>query len=678
MTRSALCTFSLTALLLVGCSSAPPAPPELIARDVFFGNPDRAAVRLSPDGSRLSYLAPLDGVLNVWVAPADDPSAARAVTHDRDRGIRIYFWAFTNNDILYLQDKAGDENWLLHRVDLETDESHELTPLDGVRVQVLEVTPEHPAEILVGLNDRDKRFHDVYRLDILSGERTLLETNPGYTGYVTDQDNQVRLASQMTPDGGMKYLRKNGNKWDELFAVSSDDMLTTSPAGFDKSRQVMYMLDSRDRNTAALVTLDLSSGEKQTLFDDARADVSGWLMHPTERTVQAVSSTFERREWKTLDESIAPDLAFLESVAEGEFNVSSRTLDDKHWVVAYLRSDGPVDYYLYDREGKEATRLFSNRKELEGLPLAPMHAVTIKSRDGLDLVSYLTLPRESDPDGDGKPAAAVPMVLFVHGGPWGRDNWGYNPNHQWLANRGYAVLSVNFRGSTGLGKDFTNAGDMEWAGKMHDDLIDAVDWAVAEGVAIEDKVAIMGGSYGGYSTLVGLSFTPEKFACGVDIVGPANLITLLESIPPYWEPMKKLFAARVGDVETEAGRALLTERSPLTRADQIAKPLLIGQGANDPRVKQAESDQIVDAMKAGDIPVTYVLYSDEGHGFARPENRKSFNAVAEAFLAETLGGRVQPIGDDFDGSSIEVPHGAEFVTGLQDALAGHEPQGTSE
>jgi dipeptidyl aminopeptidase/acylaminoacyl peptidase len=270
------------------------------------------------------------------------------------------------------------------------------------------------------------------------------------------------------------------------------------------------------------------------------------------------------------------------------------------------------------------------------------------------------------------------MVLFVHGGPWGRDNWGYHPYHQWLSNRGYAVLSVNFRGSTGLGKDFTNAGDMEWAGKMHDDLLDATDWAVAEGIAAQDKVCIMGGSYGGYSTLVGLTFTPDKFACGVDIVGPANLVTLLSSIPPYWEPMKKMFAARVGDVETDEGRALLTERSPLTHADKIVRPLLIGQGANDPRVKQAESDQIVTAMKGRGIPVTYVLYPDEGHGFARPENNKSFNAVTEAFLAETLGGRVEPIGDDLQGSSIQVPEGAGLITGLQDALGGSEAKAGSE
>ena len=409
----------LAALALGACGSAPPEPPELIAREVFFGNPDRARVTLSPDGKRISYLAPLDGVMNVWVAPVDDLAAARAVTNDRNRGVRVYFWAFTNNDILYLQDKAGDENWLLYRVDLAGGQTHELTPLPDVTVQILEVSPEHPDEILIGVNDRDKRLHDVYRVNIASGERRLVEQNPGFAGYLADRDYQVRLAMEMTPDGGMKYLRKAGQGWEELFSIGSEDMLTTSPAGFDKSLRTLYLRDSRDRNTSALVALDLDSGAKTTLFEDARADVSGWMTHPTERNVQAVSSTHERREWKTLDAAIEPDLEFLRKAAEGELEVISRTLDDQRWIAAYLRADGPVEYYLYEREPRKATRLFSNRKSLEALPLATMHARTLKSRDGLELVSYLTLPRESDPDGDGKPVAPVPMVLVVHGGPGG-------------------------------------------------------------------------------------------------------------------------------------------------------------------------------------------------------------------------------------------------------------------
>jgi dipeptidyl aminopeptidase/acylaminoacyl peptidase len=279
------------------------------------------------------------------------------------------------------------------------------------------------------------------------------------------------------------------------------------------------------------------------------------------------------------------------------------------------------------------------------------------------------VPRRVDADGDGKPSEPVPLVLLVHGGPWGRDSWGYDPYHQWLQDRGYAVLSVNFRGSAGLTKKLVNAGDRQWAAAMHDDLIDAVKWAVDGGIARSDKVAIMGTSYGGYATLVGLTFTPKVFACGVDVVGPSNLVTLLETIPPYWETLKSMFARRVGDVSTPEGRELLRERSPLTHVAKIERPLLIGQGANDPRVKQAESDQIVAAMQAAKIPVTYVLFPDEGHGFARPTNQLAFTAVTEAFLGTCLGGVHEPFGDDFDGSTITVPAGADHIEGLAAALA---------
>ena len=326
-------------------------------------------------------------------------------------------------------------------------------------------------------------------------------------------------------------------------------------------------------------------------------------------------------------------------------------------------------WHLWDREAKAAKLLFTADAELDALELAPMHAVTIPARDGLELVSYLTVPRATDPDADGIPNAPVPLVLLVHGGPWGRDTWGYNPTHQWLQDRGYAVLSVNFRSSTGLSKTLLNKGDREWAKAMHDDLLDAVEWAVDRRVAQKDKVAIMGTSYGGYAALVGLTFTPDTFACGVDVVGPSNLVTLLETIPPYWDTLKAMFARRVGDVATDEGRALLRERSPLTHVAKIAKPLLIGQGANDPRVKQAESDQIVAAMKAKHIPVTYVLFPDEGHGFQRPANRLAFNAVTESFLGACLGGPHEPFGDDFAGSTITVPAGAEHVDGLEAALA---------
>jgi dipeptidyl aminopeptidase/acylaminoacyl peptidase len=457
--------------------------------------------------------------------------------------------------------------------------------------------------------------------------------------------------------------------WEPFMEIGMEDTLTTSPVAFDKTGRILFMIDSRGRDTAALVSLDLDTGELTLIGEDPRADISGAMVHPTEKTVQAVAFTYERKHWQILDESIAEDLAYLGTVADGDVEVTDRTLDDKYWMVAYVMDDGPVRYYRYDREAQEAQFLFTHQSELEEWSLARMHPVIIESRDGLNLVSYYTLPIGSDSDSDARPDQPLPMVLYVHGGPWSRDIWGYNPVHQWLTNRGYAALSVNFRASTGFGKAFINAGNKEWGGKMHDDLIDAVDWAIREGIADPEKVAIMGGSYGGYATLWGITDTPERFACGVDIVGISNLVTWFETMPPYWQPQIELFATRVGDARTEEGRALLTERSPLTYVDQIQRPLLIGQGANDPRVNQAESDQIVDAMQGKGIPVTYVLYPDEGHGFARPENNLSFFAVAEAFLSECLGGKYEPVGDDFKGSSITVPVGAEDIPGLADSLS---------
>ena len=640
--------------------------PPLIPRDVLFDNPDKASARISPDGSRISYLAPVDGVLNVWIGPTNDLAAAKPVTNDTGRGIRSYSWAYTNQHILYSQDKGGDENWRIYKVDLESGETQDLTPFDNVQARIDRISHQHPDEILISINNREPQFHDIYRVRLSDGESELLLENEGYAGFVTDHDYNVRLAIGFTPDGGGQMLKRLDDEWELFFPISGEDILTTSPIGVNQSNDGVYMIDSRGRDTAALTELTFEGGTSKLLAEDAKADVSDTIVHPTKKTMQAVAFTHERKKWLILDETIAGDLAFLETVADGEVELIDRTLDDQAWIVGYTMDNGPVRYYLYDRAGQNATFLFTNRAALEGQPLAKMHSAVIPARDGLELVSYYTLPSWYDAPIPDEP---LPMVLFVHGGPWARDNWGYNPVHQLLSNRGYAVLSVNFRSSTGLGKAFGNAGNLEWGAKMHDDLLDAVDWAVAEGIADRNRVAIMGGSYGGYATLAGLTLTPDVFACGVDIVGPSNLNTLIDSVPEYWKPQLDIMYTRVGNPTTEEGRALLHERSPLTHADKIVKPLLIAQGANDPRVKQAESDQIVDAMQVKGIPVTYVLYPDEGHGFARPENNLSFMAVAEAFLAKHMEEeRYQPVGDGFAGSSITVPAGAADVPGLEDAL----------
>ena len=656
---------------------SPSDPSRLIPRTVLFGNPEKASARISPDGQHLSYLAPVDGVLNVWVGPTYDLSAARPVTEDKIRGIRSHSWAYTSKHILYTQDQKGDENWHVYSTNVETGVTIDLTPLEGVNARIEGVSERLPGTILIGLNDRDSRYHDIYRVDVATGKRELVQENPGLAGFLADDDFNIRFAMNYTPDGGQVILQRDVAKdWAEFIKIGPADAMTTGPAGFDKTGNVLYLLDSRDRNTGALVAIDLVSGDQKLIAENELADVGGVLAHPTEKNIQAVSFTYTRRQWQVLDPEIAPDLEYLQTVEDGELVITSRTLDDTLWTAAYILDDGPVKFYLYDRLARKALYLFSSRTDLDDYRLAKMHPVVIPARDGLPLVSYLTLPRAADTDGDtddaARPDRPLPMVLVVHGGPWSRDDWGYHPTHQWLANRGYAVLSVNYRGSTGFGKDFINAANGQWARQMHDDLLDAVDWAIREKIADKHKVAIMGGSYGGYATLVGLTFTPEVFACGVDIVGPSSLVTLLENVPDYWLPFMPVMKDRVGDHKTPEGRKELLARSPLEWVESIERPLLIGQGANDPRVKQLEADQIVAAMQEKQIPVTYVLFPDEGHGFARPENRLSFNAVTEAFLAQHLGGRFERVGDDFHGATISVPAGAEGVPGLADALSRQE------
>jgi dipeptidyl aminopeptidase/acylaminoacyl peptidase len=646
----------------------PPTPTTaqtgLIARELLFGNPDKSGTQISPDGTRISYLAPVDGVMNVWVAPLAQPDAAKPVTQDKKRGIRGYFWAFNNTHLVYSQDSEGDENWHVYAVNLAANETKDLTPLKKVAAHLHAVSHKFPDEALVGLNDRDEQFHDVYRINLKTGERKRVQENKEFAGYVFDDDFNIRFGQKYLPDGAVALFKPEAKGYSEFLKIPAADTLTTNPAGFDATGQVLYLIDSRGRDTGAFTTLDLKTGKPTIVAQDAKADAADVLAHPTTNVIQAVGFAYDRKKYHFLDAAVEADFAALAKVSAGDININSRTLDDSKWIVAFLQDNGPVKYYVYERASKQAKFLFTNRKALNGLPLQPMHPRIVKARDGLDLVCYLTLPPGTDPANTGKPNQPVPLVLNVHGGPWARDDWGFDPEHQFFANRGYAVLSVNFRGSTGFGKNFVNAGNKEWAGKMHHDLLDAVDWAVKAGICPADKVAIYGGSYGGYATLVGLTFTPDKFACGVDIVGPSNILTLLNTIPPYWAPMIQLFKDRVGDHTTTEGKQFLNERSPLSKVDAIKKPLLIGQGANDPRVKQSESDQIVQAMTAKKIPVTYALFPDEGHGFARPENRLAFYAITEAFFARHLGGRYEAVGTAFKGSSVTIPTGAADVPGL--------------
>ena len=647
-----------------GGASEGGTPVRLIPRDVIFGNPDRTLARISPDGGHVSWLAPNEGVLNVWVAPSDDPANAKVVTNDTYRGIQTYSWAPNSEYIYFIQDQGGDENFHVYSSNIETGDVVDLTPIaEGARAQIDALSSEHPDRIVVGINERDPQVFDAYLVDVTTGERELLKENPGYIGWLIDNNLDIRFGFAPTPDGGGQIVDFDGNVLVEILA---EDFLTTGSIGFNQANDAFYMIDSRDRDKAALTEVSIATGETTTLAESEIADVSGVLTDARTHAPIAYSVNYLKSGWHALDDETGKDLTALSAVLGGSLSIVATTDDMSTWIVHEDATDKSGAYYIFDRESQSVESMVVQRPGLADYTLAPMHALELESRDGLTLVSYLTLPIGSDSNGDGTPDEALPMVLWVHGGPWARDEYGYSGVHQWLANRGYAVLSVNYRGSTGFGKAFTRGSVGEWAGKMHDDLIDAVQWAVESGVAIEDEIAIGGGSYGGYATLVGLTFTPDVFACGVDIVGPSSLVTLLESFPEYWRPfLEGTFYMDLGDPANEADREFMLSRSPVSRVDDISAPLLIGQGQNDPRVTKLESDQMVDAMSAKELPVTYVNFPDEGHGFARPENRLAFFSVMEGFLEGCLGGTSEPVNDAFEGSSIEILYGKGYIENIQ-------------
>ena len=575
------------------------------------------------------------------------------LTADPKRGIRSYFWTYEPDKLIYAQDADGDENYHLYLVDVRSKKTQDITPFPKARAQVIAVEPKIPFQILAGINKTDPRKHDVYRIDLRDGKTTLDTENPGnIIGWTTDADLNVRAALAATPDGGHEiWLRAAPQEaWKTILVIGPDDQ--GGPVDFSEDGQTLYYVSSVGANAERLMARETATGKESVIAEDPEYDVAGTFVHPLTRKIQAVSFYEDKLTWKILDKSIEADFSALAGIGRGELHVSRGDLKDRLWLASIVVDNGPVQYYLYDRVLKQETFLFSQRKALEGLPLASMEPITLKARDGLTLHGYLTLPLGyQKPKPPCEPVPALPVVLLVHGGPWARDQWGYFPTVQWLANRGYAVLQVNYRGSTGYGKNFLNGGNREWAGKMHHDLIDAVTWLSMQGIADPRRVAIMGGSYGGYAALVGLTFTPNFFACGVDIVGPSNIISLIQTIPPYWAPMLATFARRLGVLEKD--EEFMKSRSPLFFVDKITKPLLIGQGANDPRVKQSESDQVVNAMRKNGKPVEYLIYADEGHGFARPENRMHFYSRVEQFLAKYLGGRAEPAHDLGGHSALE-------------------------
>ncbi len=654
------------ALIISSCNEkgAEVSKTKFIPRKVLFGNPDKMMVRLSPDGKYMSYLAPLDGVMNVFVADANNPSSAKPVTFDKGRGIQSYMWTYVNDEMIYSQDKDGDENSVLYLLNLKTMKAKAITP-KGSKSYVAGTSESLPDDILISSNERDPHHFDVYKYNLNTDAKKLVYKNQtGYFAFITDEDLNIRFATKTLPNGGQQIDLFDKGKIKTFKTIKFEDTSTSGTIGLNKVGTKLFIEDSDGRDKAALYEINLNTGNKKVVAESDVADISDVDIDPKTHEIQAYTYNYDRPITTVIDPAIQEDFTYLGKLESGEMDVISRTLNDDMWIVAYKKDNAPISYYRYDRANKKAEFLFVHNSKLSKYPLNEMVPVVIKSRDGLDLISYLSLPKEYKAGANNpiKLTKPIPLILDVHGGPNARDAWGYDPLHQWLTDRGYAVLSVNYRGSTGFGKSFVRAGDGEWSGKMHDDLLDAVDWAVEQGITTRDKVAIFGGSYGGYATLVGLTMTPEVFTCGIDVVGPSNLLTLYNSIPPYWEPFKVDLKRKLGgDPETKKGKEILAKKSPITYYDKITKPLLIAQGANDPRVKQAESDQIVNKMVENSIPVTYLLYPNEGHGFARPENKASFYAVAEQFLGKCFNKPTEPIGNDLETSSVQVLHGADIV-----------------
>src|SRR5437879_6674559 len=646
----ALSSIAFTSLLLIASQPAAAQPtrmPPLIDRELFFGATEISGAQISPDGKFIAFVKPFKGTRNVWVKRTEESfDKAKPITADTTRPIPAYFWSRDGKYILFVQDKAGDENYLVYAVNpadalpagQDVPAARNLTDLKGVRAEIVEV-PRNELDILyVAINDRDKAWHDLYKVKISSGERTLVRQNTDrITGWVFDLKGQLRIATRATDSGDTEVLRVDDKVFTKIYSCNVFE--TCSPIRFHKDGQRVYFETNKgaDTDLTKLELFDPATGKEELVESDPLKRVDLGSTSCSEVSDELIATTYEdertRIYWK--DKAFEADYKFLQKQLPGkEIAFASSTKDERLWLLAAYSDTEPGERYLFDRQTKKLTLQYRVREKLNRDYLAPMKAVHYKSSDGLEIPAYLTLPK-------GAASKNLPVVIFPHGGPWARDGWGYNPFAQFWANRGYAVLQPNFRGSTGYGKKFIDAGNKQWGDKMQDDITWGVKYLVAEGIADSKHFGIMGGSYGGYATIAGLSFHPDLYAGAVDYVGPSNLITLLENIPPYWESARQVFYQRMGDPNSPEGKAQLNRQSPLNSANKIKTPLLVVQGANDPRVNKREADQIVIALRDRGFPVEYIVAPDEGHGFARPVNNMAMFSEAEKFFAKYLNGRYQ-------------------------------------
>ena len=640
-----LLLLALAALATSGLARA--ELPPLIDREIFFGDPEISGAQISPDGRYISFIKPLDGTRNVWVKKAGEPfDAARPVTADTKRPVSAYFWSRDSKYVLFVQDQAGDENFNVYAVDpaaapaegSKVPAARNLTDAKGARALIYQVSKRDPDLMFVGLNDRDAAWHDVYQVRISTGERKLLRQNTErIAGWMFDLEDRLRLALRLDEQGTTQVLRVDADGFTQVYSCSV--LESCSPVRFHKDGKRVYMETNKgDVDLTRLVLFDPATGNVELVESDpeGRVDFGSAIFSDVTDELVGTAYVDDRTRYYWRDAGFKADYEWLAGrLPASEIAFGASTLDERKWIVSARSDVEPGTTYLFDRDRRTLEMQYRIRERLPREHLAQMTSISYASSDGLEIPAYLTLPK-------GVPAKNLPLVLFPHGGPWARDNWGYNSYAQFLANRGYAVLQPNFRASTGFGKKFLNAGNGQWGDLMQDDLTWGVKHLVEKGIVDPKRVGIMGGSYGGYATLAGVAFTPDLYAAAVAIVAPSNLITLLESIPPYWEAGRVIFHTRMGDPNTPEGRAQLERQSPLNSAGKITTPLLVVQGANDPRVKKAESDQIVIALRDRNFPVEYIVAPDEGHGFARPVNNMAMMAATEKFLAKHLAGRYQP------------------------------------
>jgi dipeptidyl aminopeptidase/acylaminoacyl peptidase len=641
-----ICGLFINASLHPAFGQTNPYPP-LIDRELFFGDPEISGAQISPDGKFIAFIKPFKGTRNIWVKRTEEPfDAAKPLTADKARPVTQYFWSRDGKYILFSQDKGGDENYLVYAVNpadapaagQDVPAARNLTDVKAVRAIIFAVPRTEPDVIYVGLNDRDPAWHDLYKIKISTGEKTLVRKNSErITGWIFDLKDQLRMATRAADNGDTEVLRVDDSGFTKVYSCNVFE--SCGPVRYHKDGKRVYFITNKGNiDLTRLELFDPASGKEELVESDPLNRVDFGNPSFSEVTDELVATSYdddrERIYWK--DKGFEADYKLLKNKLPGrEIGFVSGTKDERLWLIVASSDTEPGERYLFDRQTKKVTLQYRIREKLNRDYLAPMTAVRYKSSDGLEIPAYLTLPKMS------APAKNLPAIILPHGGPWGRDSWGYNGFAQFLANRGYVVLEPNFRASTGYGKKFLDAGNKQWGDKMQDDLTWGAKYLIAQGIADPKRIGIMGGSYGGYATLAGVTFTPDTYAAAVDIVGPSNLVTLLETIPPYWESIRKIFAARMGDPANPTDKAQMERQSPLNHADKIKTPLLVVQGANDPRVNKREADQIVIALRDRGFPVEYLVAPDEGHGFARPVNNMAMFASAEKFLAKYLGGRYQ-------------------------------------